>query len=139
MGQFTHVHVNFETSQLIFPTIMAWILALLGLAILITHRRSILASGGYWRGIVQRLDKIRFFGTIVLMLIYFSLMEPVGNIWPNTGMGFLICSIPFVFLTGLLYLHQRGGRNLLPLLAASLIAPTLVWWLFADLFYLTLP
>lgn len=139
MGQLTHVKINFETSQLIFPTIMACILGILGLAILITHRREILASGTHWRRIAQGMDKARFFGTIVLMLIYFSLMVPVGNIWPNTGMGFLICSIPFVFLTGLLYLNERTSRHVAVLGVTALVAPTIVWWLFADLFFLTLP
>ena len=139
MSQLTHVKINFETSHLVFPTIIACILALLGLAILITRRKAILASGTYWRGIVANMDKPRFLGTIVLTLVYFSLMEPVGNFWPNTGLGFLICSIPFVFLTGLLFLHDRRGRALLPLAVTALVAPAIVWWVFADLFFLTLP
>ncbi|OWY10369.1 hypothetical protein B6V72_17295 [Thioclava sp. F34-6] len=139
MGSLTHIKIDFDSSHLIFPTIIACILALLGIAIAITHRRAILASGAHWRGIFAQMDKLRFFGTLVLLLIYFSAMEPVGNIWPNTGMGFLLCSIPFVFLNGLLFLHQRGWRQVWPLALTALIAPTFVWWLFGDLFYLTLP
>jgi hypothetical protein len=66
-------------------------------------------------------------------------MVPVGSIWPNTGLGFLICSIPYVFLTGALFLHHRGLRDLIPVAVTAIVAPTLVWWLFTDLFFLTLP
>ncbi|WP_158044791.1 tripartite tricarboxylate transporter TctB family protein [Skermanella pratensis] len=139
MEDFTRVTVNFETSHLIFPTMVAVILTILGVAILITNRRQIAGAGAYWRDVLGSMDKVRFFGTIVLTVVYFSLMVPVGDIWPNTGLGFLICSIPYVFLTGVLFLHHRSLRDLLPVAVTAVVAPTLVWWLFTDLFSLTLP
>lgn len=139
MGDMTKVTIDFETSHLLFPTIVAVALAVLGLAILVRERRSILASGAHWAEIISTMDKVRFFGTIALTLVYFSLMVPVGDIWPNTGMGFLLCSIPFVFLTGLLFLHNRSLRPVLTVAAVGLVVPTLVWWLFTEVFFLTLP
>lgn len=139
MGDLTRVTVDFETSHLIFPALIAIILLVLGLAILVVERRAIAGSGAHWRGIIDRMDKVRFLGTIVLTVIYFLLMVPVGDFWPNTGLGFLICSIPYVFLIGVLYLHRRGVRDMLPVAITALVAPTLVWWLFTDLFFLTLP
>ncbi len=94
MGNLTHVTINFDTSHLIFPTLIGCILGLLGLAIAIRDRGAILASGAHWRQIFAEMDKPRFLGTLVLTVVYFSAMVPVGNLWPNTGMGFLICSIP---------------------------------------------
>ena len=139
MRELTRVTIDFETSHLVFPTLIAIILAVLGLAILVTRRHEIAASGAYWHRTLGRMDKLRFFGTIALTIVYFSLMVPVGNVWPNTGLGFLICSIPYVLLTGVLFLHQRGARQLLPVIVTAVVAPTLVWWLFTDLFFLTLP
>jgi len=139
MGSLTHVTINFDTSHLVFPSVIGTVLAVLGLAILITRRQAILGSGRLWRDTFSAMDRFRFFGTLVLTVIYFSLMVPLGDIWPNTGMGFLICSIPFVFLTGLVFLHDRGPRSLWPLLLVALIAPTVVWWLFSYVFFLTLP
>lgn len=139
MEELTRVTVDFETSHLIFPSAVGAVLACLGLAILVTRWRAIAHSGAYWRGIVHRMDKPRFLGAIALTVLYFSLMVPIGNIWPNTGLGFLICSIPFVFLTGVLFMHDRRPRRMLPVGLTALIAPTLVWWLFTDLFFLTLP
>lgn len=139
MGELTKVSVDFETSHLIFPKMIAIVLLILGIAIVIQNRQQILAAGGYWRDVIGEMDKVRFFGTLILTVIYFSAMVPVGDIWPNTGLGFLICSIPYVLLTGVLFMHDRGMRDLLPVVLTAAIAPTFVWWLFTDLFFLTLP
>lgn len=139
MGDLTRVSIDFGTSHLVFPILIGTVLALLGLAILITRRRATMAAGPYWVGVMARTDKARFFGTIALTIVYFIAMVPVGNVWPNTGLGFLICSVPYVFLTGLLFLHTRGWRDIWPVAVMAAVAPTLTWWLFTELFFLTLP
>lgn len=139
MADLLAVTINFDRSHLIFPWLIGCILLLLGVAILITRRRAILNSGGMWAETFARMDKPRFFGTIILTVIYFLLMVPIGDIWPNTGLGFLICSIPFVLLISILYMHDRAPRGMVPVLIVSVAAPTLVWWLFTYVFALTLP
>lgn len=139
MSELMRVTVDFDRSHLIFPTLIGVILVLLGLAILLTHRHAIAGSGAMWGRIFTGMDKTRFLGTLALSVIYFLLMVPVGNIWPNTGLGFLICSIPFVALISMLYMHERGARALLPVVIVSVLAPTIVWWLFTYIFALTLP
>ena len=139
MGDLTRVTIDFDTSHLIFPILIASILGLLGLAIVIRDRHALLASGGHWATILGKMDKTRFFGTLALTILYFSAMVPVGDIWPNTGMGFLLCSIPLVAGTGILFMHDRSVKAMIPMLIVAVVVPTVVWWLFTDLFYLTLP
>lgn len=139
MEKLTAVTVDFDTSHLLFPRIITVVLLLLGVMILIQERKRIAASGVYWQAIFTRMDKQRFFGTLAATVIYFCAMVPVGDLWPNTGLGFLICSILYIFLVGMLFLHVRNRRSVIPVVLTALIAPTLVWWLFTDLFYLTLP
>lgn len=139
MDDLFRVTVDFDTSHLLFPRLIAIILAILGIGILISKRREIVAASGYWRSIFSHMDKVRFFGTVALTILYFSLMVPVGDFWPNTGLGFLICSIPYILLTGLLFMHERSARTVIPVVLAAVTAPVLVWWLFTDLFFLTLP
>lgn len=139
MKELTRVTVDFETSHLVFPRIIAVVVILLGVAVLFTRRREILASGTYWRGVLHDMDKLRFLGTLALTIAYFSLMVPVGRFWPNTGLGFLFCSIPYIFLIGVLYLHDRQARQIVSVALTALLAPLIVWWLFTDLFFLTLP
>lgn len=131
--------VDFDTSHLVFPTIVSIVLGLLGLAIVIRDRKAIMQSGAFWVKTFRFIDKSRFFGTLALTVIYFTLMVPIGDIWPNTGYGFLICSIPFVFFTGLLYMHKYRKRDVIIMAVIAAVAPTLVWWLFSNVFYLTLP
>ncbi len=139
MGQLTQVTIDFDRSHLLFPTIIAIVLGLLGLAIVIRDRARIMGAGAYWAGIWRDMDKPRFLGTVGLTLLYFSLMVPVGDLWPNTGRGFLFCSIPFVFLTGLLFMHDRTPRGLIPLAIVAIAGPIFVWWLFTYPLFLTLP
>lgn len=139
MGPYTKVTIDFDTSHLLFPSLIAIVLGALGLAILIRDWRRIAASAHYWRDVLTRMDKVRFVGTLLLMLVYFFLMVPVGDVWPNTGMGFLVCSIPFVFLTGCLFMHERNVRSMIPVVLTALIGPTFVWWLFTYPLFLTLP
>jgi len=139
MGDFTRVTIDFQTSHLVFPTLIGAILLALGTAILITRRQAIAGAGQYWSQTLAAMDKPRFFGTIALTLVYFLLMVPVGDIWPNTGVGFLICSIPFVALSGLLYLQERTKSAVTVLAVVAVAAPLLVWWVFAHVFFLTLP
>ena len=139
MGGLTRVTIDFSTSHLVFPAIIGAVLLVLGLAIVATRWRQLAGAGGYWSGVLAATDKPRFFGTIALTLVYFLLMVPVGDFWPNTGVGFLLCSIPYVALMGLLYLHEKTRALLLALGIVSLVAPLIVWWVFANVFFLTLP
>lgn len=139
MGDLTRVTVDFPTSHLIFPSLIGAILGLLGLAILLTRHRAILGAPTYWAGVVRVMDKRRFLGTLALVVIYFASLEPLGNLWPNRGFGFLFASIPFLFLNGLVLLRQRNARALAVLALISILAPLLSWWLFSEIFFLTLP
>ena len=139
MDSLTQVSIDFETSHLVFPTLVACVLAGLGASILITKRAEILQAGAYWGNIWRWMDKGRTVGALALTVIYFIMMVPVGDIWPNRGFGFLFCSVPYVMAVGVLFMHDRRLSNLWPMALVALIAPTLIWWLFAEVFYLTLP
>jgi len=139
MGSLTQVTIDFSTSHLIFPALIGAILLALGLTIVITRRRELSGAGAMWSRKFAAMDKPRLLGTLALTVVYFSAMEPIGGLWPNTGLGFLFCSIPFVFIAGAIFSHDRSLRTLWPLAAVAVIVPVTVWWLFAYVFYLTLP
>lgn len=139
MADLLSVSINFETSHLLFPKLIGGILLLLGAAIVVTRRRAIMNCGTMWSRCFADMDKPRFFGTLALTIVYFLLMVPIGDFWPNTGLGFLICSIPFVAAISILYMRERSARSLIPVLIVAVAAPTLVWWLFTYVFALTLP
>ena len=87
----------------------------------------------------KQLDKLRFGGTIVLTIAYFLSMEYVGEFFPNMGLGFLFTSIPFIFVLSLLYVHRFDRRKFLALTLNALIAPTMAWYVLAQMMNITLP
>lgn len=139
MGNLTQVTIDFERSHLLFPTLIGIVLCLLGAAIVITRRDRLARAPRQARAVFAAMDRPRFLGTLALTVLYFSLMVPVGGRWPNTGLGFLLCSVPYLLATGILFMHDRRPRAILAMAAIALAAPVLVWWLFTEIFYLTLP
>jgi hypothetical protein len=63
----------------------------------------------------------------------------VGRIFPNTGLGFLFVSIPFIFVLSLLYAHRVDRRKLVAISLNALIAPGVAWYVLAKLFNISLP
>lgn len=137
------VSIDFETSHLFFPRIIHWILALLLIAVLVTKVAPFLAAvkrGERTLPIVgESMDGFRFFGTLALIVVYFYLMAIVGDMFPYTGYGFLFVSMGFVFLMGLLYMHEWTKKAVIIMSLTAIGAPSLAWFVLAKLFNITLP
>ena len=137
------VSIDFETSHLVFPTIIHWILAVLFAIILVTKVIPFLAAvkrGERTLPIVgESMDGFRFFGTLALIAAYFYLMAVVGNMFPYTGYGFLFVSMGFVFLMALMYMHEWTKKAVVTAVITAIVAPSLAWFILAKLFQITLP
>lgn len=137
------VHIVFDQSHLLFPSIIEWVLGLLLLAIAVVHGPELLAQ---WRDGAMKarltnwqVDKKRLFGCVVLTAAYFAAMEPVGRIYPNSGVGFLITSIVYGFALSWLFVHDNSRRKTILMWLSSVITPAVVWVVFAHVFRITLP
>jgi putative tricarboxylic transport membrane protein len=137
------VHIDFKTSQTFFPTIVLWVLGVLLLLIFIVHGipylRDLRSGKRRLTLSLAHLDKLRFFGTLVLTVVYFLLMDYVGKFFPNTGLGFLFVSIPFIFVLSLLYTHGIDRRKLIAIALNAVVAPGVAWYVLAKLFNISLP
>ena len=143
MTELFTVTIDFQQSHQFFPSIIHWMLLLIVLLILVlevpTYLREVRAgrkSLPFTRG---PFDTSKFFGTLALTLAYFLAMPWVGGIFPNTGLGFLIMSIPYMAAPSLLYLHKRDRRHLTKIGLNAIIAPVVAWFILAKLFAITLP
>lgn len=87
----------------------------------------------------EHYDKIRLFGTIAGVIVYFVVMDYVGTLFPNTGLGFLLVSIPFMMFLSFLYVHDLNRRKTVIILLNSTIAPVTAWYILGNLFNITLP
>ena len=137
------VHIDFKTSHTLFPTIVVWVLLFLLVLIFLVHGipylRDLRSGKRRLTLGLAHLDKLRFFGTLVLTVAYFLLMDYVGRFFPNTGLGFLFVSIPFIFVLSLLYAHRVDRRKLVAISLNALIAPGVAWYVLAKLFNISLP
>ncbi|WP_316862891.1 tripartite tricarboxylate transporter TctB family protein [uncultured Cohaesibacter sp.] len=137
------VSIDFSQSHLFFPNIIHWILLILIVLIALTKGpafvRSLKDRKDNQTAKKSKTDWMRLLGTIVLTIIYFSLMETVGDFFPNMGLGFLLTSIPFMFLLSILYVHEPGRRELVTITLSSIISPTVAWYVLAQMFNITLP
>lgn len=137
------VNIDFAQSHLLFPSIIEWLMAGLLLAIAVVHGPELLAQ---WRSgaIAERIRKTsvdhkRFFGCLVLTVIYFLSMEPVGKIYPNSGVGFLLTSVVYGFALSWLFVRENNRRKTVLMAANAVITPAIVWFVFAHIFRITLP
>lgn len=137
------VTIVFDQSHLFFPRIIHWVLLiqLLLIAFFVgrPYLRAVSAGTKSLPFAKGDFDRFRFFGTIILTILYFLSMNYVGKFFPNAGLGFLIMSIPYMFLLSLLYLHHRDHRNLIKVIINSIAAPIIAWYVLARLFSITLP
>ena len=137
------VQINFDTSHLLFPSIIEWALVVLLAAIAVVHGPRLVSQ---WRqgSMAQRVrgwdvDKKRLYGCLVLTPIYFAAMEPVGEIYPNAGIGFLLTSFVYGLALSWLFVRDNNRRKTVLMSLTAIITPTVVWFVFAHIFRITLP
>jgi hypothetical protein len=141
--EFLRVTIDFDQSHLFFPRIVTWVLvALVLFAVVARHRAFVRNWGGMCRdcaAAAKTFDVKRFGATLALLVVYAVAMDQLSYVWPNTGLSFLFCSMAFMAAMSLLYVHDLSRRKLLVIGLSSVLAPLVVWYALAKLFYLTLP
>lgn len=135
------VSIDFDQSHLFFPRIIITLVLVLGLVIVVTQFRPAMRAirSGRYQFFVKNADFFRLIATLILIPVYFWLMDLIGTVLPNMGLGFLLASIPFMFLMSMLYCHEKTRRNVIIITANALIAPTFVWVVLYHLFLVSMP
>lgn len=137
------VTIDFEQSHLFFPRIILFLLIGMLCLILIVYRDKVFAilqnPREALRFFDEHADKLRLFITIVLVTAYLYGMDFVGGFFPNLGLGFLFCSIVFVFLLSFVFVEELNQRVLMIISCNAVFAPLLVWYVLGSLFQITLP
>ena len=134
---------SFEQSHLFFPKIISILGVLILGLVLVLNRSAIgvrlraITARGWWT--VSVLERKKTWGTVGLTLIYFWAMPGVGRLFPNTGLGFLICSVPYLFLLSCLMVQQQESKRLRLFATTALTAPLTVWLVMFHGLGITLP
>ncbi|MDH2433447.1 tripartite tricarboxylate transporter TctB family protein [Pokkaliibacter sp. MBI-7] len=136
------VSIDFQTSHLVFPRIILILLAVTLLMMLVSNYRTLgarLRNAGLNTAALAGTDWFRLGSTFVLLVGYFVSMYYVGDLYPNEGKGFLFCSIPFMLMLSLVYMHQRTPKAVIGVLINAIVTPLAVWYLLGDVFGVSLP
>lgn len=128
------MEITYSEYHLIFPKIIQTILIILLLAILVQQvlqRMKNRSSKKLFSKIMEEnFDKLKFFGTILLLLGYVFFLEVIG---------FIAASIIFMFVLTILLRGDVKRNTLIISLVNSVTTSVLVWFFFGYLFDITLP
>lgn len=133
-----HIDVVYSTQHWIFPIITIGVLVVLGvLLIALEGRARVKAGKGFFvkpgRFFEENYDKIKFWGCIALMVLYFFLLDKIG---------FTACSIVFLFLFNTLFANKTQMKNPkyhIVSLIISVVACLVISIVFGTVFAITLP
>ncbi len=128
------VELKFSEYHTIFPKIMLTILIFLAVLMLLLNIVKRIKKGTLtafrFQFFIDNYDKLKFYGTVVLLIAYALVLERIG---------FLPASILFMFLITLLFIGNIKKKSIVVSLANSLATSLVIWYLFGQLFDITLP
>lgn len=132
------INVVYSTQHWIFPTITIGILVILGVILIAVEGRARLKAGkGFFakpgRFFEENYDKVKFWGCLVLMFVYFFFLDKIG---------FTIWSIICLFLFNTLFANKEQMKNPkyhITSLIISVVACVVISLVFGTLFAITLP
>lgn len=138
------VQVDFNQSHLLFPSLVQWLLFFLLLLMAVVYGPAYLAKARAARAAAAsparpQVDWVRLGGFLALTVVWFFVMEPVGRLLPNTGIGFLLASIPYGVALSWLFVHDIDRHKWMLIGISSVATPLVVWAVFAYVFQITLP
>lgn len=137
------VHINFEQSHLVFPSLIEGAMALFALLIVWQRRITIVEALRHFTTVMPpkqwSFDARKLFGTLALLVVYFLVMPVLGRLFPNTGFGFLVSSWIYALLQSALFAPTLDRARWLRIAVLALVAPTLIWLLFSQVMNISLP
>lgn len=132
------INVEYSTQHWIFPIITIGVLVLLGILLIILEGRARVKAGGSFfakpgRFFAEHYDKFKFWGCIVLMIVYFFLLDKLG---------FTFWSMICLYLFNTLFANQtqlKSARYHVTSVIISVVACLIISVVFGTLFAITLP
>lgn len=132
------IDVVYSTQHWIMPKILIGILVVLGALIFVLEGRKRVAKGGkflpkFERIFAENYNKLQFWGSIMLMIGYYFLLDKIG---------FTVCSIIFLILFNTLFAGMdriKDKKYHINSVIISVVACVLVSIIFGTVFAITLP
>lgn len=130
------IPIVYSTSHEVFPRIVLVILVILAIIIFLQYllktrkeKSKLFAIKGK-HFFEKDYDKVKLFGSAILLLLYIVIMKPLG---------FIFASILIMSLFNILYSARFGKKDIGISIGISVIETMTVWFIFGYLFEITLP
>ena len=130
------IPIVYSTSHEVVPRIVLGILVILAIIMFIQYVLKTRKEKGKlfsYKGrhfFEKDYDKVKLFGSAVLLLLYIVIMKPLG---------FIFASILIMSLFNILYSAKFGKKDMVLSIGISVIETMTVWFIFGYLFEITLP
>ena len=133
-----HIDVVYSTQHWIFPIITIGVLVLLGVLLIVLEGRARVKAGkGFFakpgRFFAENYDKVKFWGCIALMIVYFFFLDKLG---------FTFWSMICLFLFNALFANKeqlKSPKYHVTSVIISVVACLIISIVFGTLFAITLP
>lgn len=128
--------IVYSTSHEVVPRIIFGVLVILAFIIFIQYVLKIRKENGKLFSLKgkhffeENYDKVKLFGSAILLLIFMLIMKPLG---------FILSSIIIVSLLNILFSAKYGKKDIMLSIGISVIETMTVWFIFGYLFEITLP
>ncbi len=135
MADLFRIKVVYSTSHLLFPKIIITILIILAVIMLLqrivdTKKNKKPFFNKEFKFFDKDCDKVKLAGSAILLVAYCVAMNYIG---------FIAGSIIFISLFHILYAEKRTLKRILTSIGISSVETLLVWYVFSQLLYVTLP
>lgn len=132
------INVEYSTQHWIFPIITIGVLVILGVLLIVLEGRARVKAGGHFfakpgRFFAENYDKFKFWGCIVLMIVYFFFLDKLG---------FTFWSMICLYLFNTLFANKeqlKNPRYHVISVVISVVACFIISIVFGTLFAITLP
>ena len=132
------INVEYSTQHWIFPIITIGVLVILGVLLIALEGRARVKAGGRFfakpgRFFAENYDKFKFWGCIVLMIVYFFFLDKLG---------FTFWSMICLYLFNTLFANKaqlKSAKYHVISVIISVVACLLISIVFGTLFAITLP
>lgn len=128
--------IVYSTSHTVMPKIIFGVLVILGIILFIQYVMKTRKEGGKLfslkgkRFFEENYDRMKLFGTVIILFGFIVFMKPLG---------FILAGIIFMSLFNILYDGKFGKKDLLLSISISVVETMTVWFIFGYLFDITLP
>ena len=130
------IPVVYSTSHEIFPKIVFGILVILAIIIFVQYvlkqrkAKEALFSLKGKQFFEKDYDKVKLFGSLILLFAFVFLLKPLG---------FIPAGILFMSLFNVLFTGRFGKKDILISVGIAVVETMIVWFVFGYLFEITLP